>query len=246
MGQTIGKKTAYAEDNKLDTRKREHAMTVEKHSYTVPNLPGVRLDGGNLSGTNDEQKTSEYVNTRAMDRDKRQHPQDAIIERILDNAKVTKGSRVLNLGCDTGTIVPYYLRRGAASVVVANPNASMLDMAGRQFAGNDNVSFLYADAETDNLGSDYDVIMIYNAWPYFPHPQEFIDKLSSLLKIGGILSVAHDMDRETLHGVHRRGTAVVSSKFFPTNTLATMFDRDLTVYKIVDTVHLYQVCGMKE
>lgn len=221
-------------------------MSVEKHSYTVPNLPGVRLDGGNLSGADDKRKTAEYFDARAVDWDKHQHPQDAVIERILDDAEVGGGSRVLDLACGTGIMIPYYLRRGAASVVGADLSAGMLDVARRKFAGNDNVSFLQADAETDDLGSGYDVIMVYNAWPHFPHPQVLIDKLSGLLKTGGVLSVAHGMGRETLNGVHGRGAASVSSRLVPASDLAAMFDHDLTVYKVVDTAHLYQVCGMKE
>ena len=42
---------------------------------------------------------------------------DAVIGKILDNAEVEAGQDILDVACGTGVMFPYYLERGAASVL---------------------------------------------------------------------------------------------------------------------------------
>ncbi len=45
---------------------------------------------------------------------------DEKIGRILDNAKVTAGSRVLDIACGTGVLIGDYLRRNVESVTAVD------------------------------------------------------------------------------------------------------------------------------
>ena len=54
---------------------------------------------------------------------------DEKIGRILDNAKVTAGSRVLDIACGTGVLIGDYLRRNVESVTAVDISQSAIDMA---------------------------------------------------------------------------------------------------------------------
>ena len=95
---------------------------------------------------------------------------DEKIGRILDNAKVTAGSRVLDIACGTGVLIGDYLRRNVESVTAVDISPEMVRIAREKFP-QENVRFVCGDAETAPLGEGFDAIVIYNAFPHFPDPE---------------------------------------------------------------------------
>lgn len=51
---------------------------------------------------------------------------DEIIDKILDNAGVKAGSRVLDVACGTGVLIPDYLKREVASVTGVDISPEMI------------------------------------------------------------------------------------------------------------------------
>mgnify|MGYP000683580276 CR=1 FL=1 len=92
---------------------------------------------------------------------------DEKIGRILDNAKVTAGSHVLDIACGTGVLIGDYLRRNVESVTAVDISPEMVRIAREKFP-QENVRFVCGDAETTPLGEGFDAIVIYNAFPHFP------------------------------------------------------------------------------
>ena len=115
---------------------------------------------------------------------------DEKIGRILDNAKVTAGSRVLDIACGTGVLIGDYLRRNVESVTAVDISPEMIRIAREKFP-QENVRFVCGDAETAPLGEGFDAIVIYNAFPHFPDPERLVARLAALLAPGGRLTVAH-------------------------------------------------------
>ena len=76
---------------------------------------------------------------------------DEKIGRILDNAKVTAGSRVLDIACGTGVLIGDYLRRNVESVTAVDISPEMIRIARKKFP-QENVRFVCGDAETAPLG----------------------------------------------------------------------------------------------
>ena len=56
---------------------------------------------------------------------------DAVIDRILDNAGVNPGMRVLDVACGTGVLFPDYLKRNVASVTGIDISPEMAKRAAR-------------------------------------------------------------------------------------------------------------------
>ena len=165
-----------------------------------------------------------------------------VIASILDNAGVREGSRVLDIACGTGVLVPDYLSRGASQVVAVDISPEMIAVAKGKF-DDSRVSFVCADAETGNFGKDFDCIVIYNAFPHFSDPEALIANLSSMLAPGGRLTVAHGMSREKIN-LHHRGKARRVSRGLPeAGELAALFSHYLDVTAVVSDDRMYQVCG---
>lgn len=67
---------------------------------------------------------------------------DEKIGRILDNAKVTAGSRVLDIACGTGVLIGDYLRRNVESVTAVDISPEMVRIAREKFP-QENVRFVW-------------------------------------------------------------------------------------------------------
>ena len=165
-----------------------------------------------------------------------------VIRTILDNAGVREGSRVLDIACGTGVLIPDYLSRGASRIVAVDISPEMIAVAKGKF-NDSRISFVCADAETGDFGNDFDCIVIYNAFPHFSDPEALISNLSSMLAPGGRLTVAHGMSRERIN-LHHCGKARTISNGLPeAKKLAGLFSRYLDVTAVVSDDRMYQVCG---
>ena len=83
---------------------------------------------------------------------------DKIINAILDNAEVGPGMDILDVGCGTGVMFPYYLERGAASVTGVDISPKMAQIAGEKYAGNSAVRVICADVEEFSFDRKFDAV----------------------------------------------------------------------------------------
>lgn len=169
---------------------------------------------------------------------------DTVINTILDNAGVRAGARVLDIACGTGVLIPDYISRGVKCVVGVDISPEMIKIASSKFKYKD-VSFVCADAETAFFGSDFDCVVIYNAFPHFSDADRLLKNLCSMLKKGGILTVAHGMSRDKVNSHHKGGAASVSNGLVSAEDLALSFGKYLEVTTIISDERMYQVCGKK-
>ena len=168
---------------------------------------------------------------------------DRKINIILDNAGVREGSRVLDVACGTGVLIPDYIRRGA-DVTGIDISPEMIKLAERKYAGT-GVRFICGDIETADVGQDFDAIVVYNAFPHFPDPERLITHLSGLLTEGGVLTVAHGMSREKIDAHHHGSASKVSMGLMPAEQLAGIFGRHLDVTAVISDEDMYQVAGKR-
>ena len=169
---------------------------------------------------------------------------DRKISIILDNAGVKQGSRVLDVACGTGVLMPDYLSRGA-EVTGIDISPEMIKLAEQKYAGT-GVRCICGDVEAADVGQDFDAIVVYNAFPHFPDPERLIFRLSGLLAEGGILTVAHGMSREKIDAHHHGSASKVSIGLMPAEQLAEIFGRHLNVTAVISDDGMYQVAGMRK
>lgn len=185
----------------------------------------------------------EFFDRRAPSWDAELIRSDRKINIILDNAGVREGSRVLDVACGTGVLMPDYLSRGA-EVTGIDISPEMIKLAEQKYAGT-GVRFICGDVEAADVGQDFDAIVVYNAFPHFPDPERLIFRLSGLLAEGGILTVAHGMSREKIDAHHHGSASKVSIGLMPAEQLAEIFGRHLDVTAVISDEDMYQVAGKR-
>lgn len=170
---------------------------------------------------------------------------DRKINIILDNANVVPGSKVLDVACGTGVLIPDYLKRDVSQVCAIDISPEMIKIGREKFTDN-RVTFICGDVETESLDTDFDCIVVYNAFPHFPDPERLIECLSGHLKTGGTLTVAHGMSRETIDAHHSGRAQMVSNGLMEAEKLAGIFSSHLDVTTVISNDEMYQVAGIRK
>lgn len=169
---------------------------------------------------------------------------DSIIGTILDHADVQAGQDVLDVACGTGVLFPDYLKRNVASITAIDISPEMVKIARGKFP-QDNVQVLCGDVETAEFDKKFDSVMVYNAFPHFPDPENLIRVLAGHLKPGGTLTIAHGMSRAAIDHHHEGPASKVSMGLMHEDTLAALMEKYLTVTVKISNDHMYQVTGKK-
>ena len=189
-----------------------------------------------------QQDVIEFFDQAAAGWDAQLRRNEPVIARILDNAGVRSGVRVLDVACGTGVLIPDYLQRGAAQVTAIDISPEMARIAREKFP-QENVTVLCGDAEQAHFPAPFDCIVIYNAFPHFPEPERLLAHLAGLPAPGGTLTVAHGFSRKTLDAHHAKTARQVSNGILPVQELAELFSRYVHVTVQISDEEMYQVAG---
>ena len=169
---------------------------------------------------------------------------DEVINTILDNAQVAEGKDVLDVACGTGVLIPDYIKRKVNSITAIDISPEMAKIAKEKFAEK-NVTVICGDVETVEFAQKFDCIMVYNAFPHFPEPENLIRVLASHLKPGGTLTIAHGMSREKIDRHHSGCASKVSNGLMHEDELAKIFEAHLQVAVKISDDKMYQVVGIR-
>jgi demethylmenaquinone methyltransferase/2-methoxy-6-polyprenyl-1,4-benzoquinol methylase len=167
---------------------------------------------------------------------------EPIIAKILDNAGVRAGVDVLDVACGTGVLFPDYLGRNVASVTGIDISSEMAKLAAAKFP---QATVVCGDVEAYAFEKQFDVVMVYNAFPHFPDPAQLVRTLAGLVKPGGRLSIAHGMSRAQLQQHHAGRAAAVSIDLIHERELAALMAPYFDVDVVISDERMYQVCGVR-
>ncbi len=165
-----------------------------------------------------------------------------IIDTILYNAEVKDNITVLDVACGTGVLFPFYLERNVKSITAVDLSPEMVKIAKSKFPQAD---ILCGDAENITFDRQFDVIMIYNAFPHFPEPEKVIENLTKYLKSGGRISIAHGMGKKELDEIHKKSAGRVSAVLPECDELSKLLNPYFNVDVMVSNDKMYQVSGTK-
>lgn len=194
----------------------------------------------------DKKDVIEFFDSRAANWDAELIRKDSVVDKILDNGGIKAGVKVLDVACGTGVLFGDYLKRGVASVTGIDISPEMARIAAEKFP-QENVRVICGDVENTELEDDFDVVMVYNAFPHFPEPARLIESLAKKLKMGGRLSIAHGMSRAMIDSHHSSVSAhKVTMGLMHEDELRKLFEPYFEVDIIISNDEMYQVSGLKK
>ena len=167
---------------------------------------------------------------------------DRKIGLILDHAGVREGKHILDVACGTGVLIPDYLSRNVASVTAIDIAPEMAKICKEKFP-QENVQVICGDVEETAFDRQFDCIMVYNAFPHFPEPENLIRTLSVLLAPGGTLTIAHGMSRHDIAHHHEGTASKVSIGLMHEDALAAMMRKYLRLTVKISNEEMYQLTG---
>ena len=167
---------------------------------------------------------------------------DDVVEAILQNGGVGEGTDILDIACGTGVLFPYYYEKGVASVTGIDISTEMVKIAKEKFPG---ATVIKGDAEGFPFEKEFDVIMIYNAFPHFMNPDALFENLDKYLKNGGRISVAHGMSKEKIDLCHKGIAKDVSIELPQAEALAHLMNKYFIIDTVISNSEMYQVSGVK-
>ena len=166
-----------------------------------------------------------------------------ILDIILDNADVKENINVLDVACGTGVLFPFYLERNVKRITAVDLSPEMVKIAKRKFP---QAEIICGDAESVDFDRQFDVIMIYNAFPHFPEPIKVIENLTKHLKNNGRLCIAHGMSKKELDEIHMKSAGKVSGILPECDELAEILKPYFNVDIMISNDKMYQVTGTKK
>lgn len=193
----------------------------------------------------DKETVRQFFDACAPDWDADMHRSDEVIARILDGACVQAGSTVLDVACGTGVLFPDYLARGVKSVTAIDLSPEMVKIARGKTKGMP-IEVICGDAEHYDFGREFDCVVVYNAFPHFPEPENTVAALAKLVRHGGTLTVAHGMSRARLLQHHSGRAKDVSVELLECSALSSLFAPYFDVTVEISDEEMYQVTGVKK
>jgi len=184
-----------------------------------------------------------YFDRMAPDWDANLVRNDVVIAKILDGARVTAGKNVLDVACGTGVLIPDYLAREVESVTAIDLSPKMAKICAEKFP-QDNVMVECGDV-MEMQPDLFDCIIVYNAFPHFPEPNELLQKLSQLVCPGGTVTIAHGFRKEQIDARHAREVCPVAVELMPVDALSAMMSFYFKVTVKISDENMYQVTGVK-
>ncbi len=190
----------------------------------------------------DKENIKEFFNNFASTWDNEPIADREIIDTILDNANIKNNIDILDVACGTGVMFPFYLERSVKSITAVDLSPEMVKIAKAKFP---QAEIFCDDAENINFDKQFDVIMIYNAFPHFPEPQKVIENLAKHLKNNGRISIAHGLSKKELDEIHMKSAGYVSNILPECDELAEMLEPYFNVDIMISNDKMYQVSGTK-
>ena len=147
---------------------------------------------------------------------------------------------MIDVACGTGVLFPDYRKRKVCLTGI-DISSEMVKKAKSKFP---EIDVICGDVESFEFDKQFDVVMVYNAFPHFSDPAFLIKRLSELVKEKGRLCVAHGMSREALLKHHQRAKNV-SIDLLEIDELVELFKPYFDIEVSISDENMYQLVGRK-
>ena len=161
-------------------------------------------------------------------------------------AGVGQGSRVLDVGCGLGVMVPVYLDLGAERVLCVDVSERMIELARERWSGHPEIGVQVADAALLDASGMFDAVVIYNAYPHIMDRAALVANVHAMLVDGGRFVVAHGSGKDEINSHHAAVAAGVSHGLRSATEEAEVWEGLFAIDAVVDTPAFFAFSGCKK
>ncbi len=160
-------------------------------------------------------------------------PDEHIID-LISTLPIKRGDRVLDVACGTGRISGLLYSLSGREIDAIDCAENMIALAKQNVK--EGVNFILGDFY--DVTGDYDIVVVFDAYPHFLDVERFANACSNSVKKGGYLAVIHDCSRAELASFHADTAKAVSRDVLSPREEADNF-KDFSVIKAVEGAHEY-------
>ena len=164
---------------------------------------------------------------------------------VLSLVDLKPGDSVLDLGCGTGVMIPFYLAAKAGKIVAVDVSEKMVKRAREKFGNEPSVELRASDALSLSEDVCFDAVVIYNAYPHFFEKAALAEKVYHLVKSGGRFVVAHGSGRDAINRHHEAVAAGVSCGLRAASEESALWADKFEIEALVDTPGFYAFSGVR-
>ena len=191
-------------------------------------------------------KVAAYFNERAGKWDENGCSGESRVQgAVLSLVDLKPGDSVLDLGCGTGVMIPFYLAARAGKIVAVDVSENMIERAKEKFGHEPSVELRAQDVLSLDEAERFDAAIIYNAYPHFPNKPALVEKVYRLLKPKGRFAVAHGIGRDAINRHHEAVAAGVSCGLRAASEESALWADKFEIEALVDTPGFYAFSGVR-
>ncbi len=176
--------------------------------------------------------------------DEESHPDlDARLRRVVADASLEAGHRVLDLGAGAGVLIPHLLHvvKLGGRLIAVDLSEPMLRRAQSKHP-TANLLLVQADAHHLPLPDNaLDRVICNAALPHFENHAESLREMARVLRPGALLIISHPIGRAAVNALHRRAGGPVSmDRVPPPDAMAGLLcDAGLSSITVTDEPDFY-------
>lgn len=184
-------------------------------------------------------KIKRFFDIRAEDWDTYCPRDEKALLSLLNDVEINIGDKVLDLACGTGVITNLLFQKSQTDLYAIDLSTNMIDIAKTKYP-NPKIHFLDKDFLFYDE-KDFDVIVMFDAYPHFLNVSDFKNKIVDSLKSGGRLYIIHDCSREELNNHHMTFAKEVSRLLKSPKEEAEFYSDYFEVIKAYEDDKTYQI-----
>lgn len=184
-----------------------------------------------------------YFNREAEHWDDNYKEFDLIRSAVATLCGATVHSKVLDVACGTGVMFPDLLKLNIDKLVGIDISDKMVEIARKKFLNEDKISVVCKNLMEFNE-NNFDVVLMYNAYPHFIDKSAMIEHISKLLGPKGRFTVVHGAGRDIINQCHDNIPKNISTKLMAAKNEAKKFEPWFDIDVIFDTPQFYMISGI--
>ena len=142
----------------------------------------------------------------------------SFLEKLVPQFGLEPGQNILDVGTGTGVLIPYLIQAvgAAGSVTAIDYSEKMIQICKTKHSNLKNVSVELKNIEEDAFPTEsFDAVICFGLFPHLENKEKALRNMNHILKLGGILIIAHALSSEELKAHHNGASSSVLHDVLP-------------------------------